>query len=96
MNMYVSNLDANFRDNDLKSLFTPFGEVTSAKVITDRDTGLSKKFGFVEMRDDAAAQKAMAELNTSDGRGIKVTEARPREDRGPRNNGGGGFRSNRY
>lgn len=93
--MYVSNLDPNVRDNDLRGLFTPFGEVASAKVITDRESGLSRRFGFVEMKDDAAAKKAMAELNagSAPGRGINVTEAKPREDRSPR---GGGYSNNRY
>ena len=90
MNIYVSNLGFNVRDEDLKEFFTPYGEVTSAKVITDRETGKSRGFGFVEMSDDAAAKKAIAELNGGDveGRTINVTEARPKEDR-PR--GGGGY-----
>ncbi|HWI93719.1 MAG TPA: hypothetical protein VNT20_20700 [Flavisolibacter sp.] len=90
MNIYVSNLGFNVRDEDLKEFFTPYGEVTSAKVITDRETGKSRGFGFVEMSDDAAAKKAIAELNGGDveGRTINVTEARPKEDK-PR--GGGGY-----
>ena len=90
MNIYVSNLGFNIKDGDLKDFFTPYGEVTSAKVITDRETGKSRGFGFVEMSDDAAAKKAIAELDGGevDGRAIKVTEARPREDK-PR--GGGGY-----
>ena len=92
MNIYVSNLGFNVRDEDLKEFFTPYGEVTSAKVITDRETGKSRGFGFVEMSDEAASKKAIAELNDSsvDGRNIKVMEARPKEDRPARNNGGGG------
>jgi len=92
MNIYVGNLSWNLKDQDLSDLFTPYGEVTSAKVISDRETGRSRGFGFVEMSDNAAAQKAIAELNdaTVDGRAIKVMEAKPKEDR-PRNNGGGGF-----
>ena len=92
MNIYVSNLSFNVQDEDLREFFTPYGEVTSAKVISDRETGRSRGFGFVEMSDNAAAQKAIAELNdaTVDGRAIKVIEAKPKEDR-PRNNGGGGF-----
>jgi RNA recognition motif-containing protein len=92
MNIYVSNLSFNVQDEDLREFFTPYGEVTSAKVISDRETGRSRGFGFVEMSDNAAAQKAIAELNdaTVDGRAIKVMEAKPKEDR-PRNNGGGGF-----
>jgi RNA recognition motif-containing protein len=91
MNIYVSNLGFNVQDEDLKEFFTPYGEVTSAKIITDRETGKSRGFGFVEMSDDAAAKKAIAELDGGDveGRTIKVMEAKPKEDR-PR--GGGGFK----
>jgi RNA recognition motif-containing protein len=94
MNIYVSNLGFNIQDGDLKDFFTPYGEVTSAKVITDRETGKSRGFGFVEMSDDAAAKKAITELDGGDvdGRTIKVVEAKPKEDR-PRG-GGGGYRSN--
>ncbi|OLY90746.1 RNA recognition motif domain-containing protein [Cnuella takakiae] len=91
MNIYVSNLSFNVEDQDLQEFFTPYGVVTSAKVITDRESGRSRGFGFVEMSDDAAAKKAIAELNEAsiDGRTIKVTEAKPKEDRP---SGGGGFR----
>ena len=90
MNIYVSNLGFNVQDEDLKEFFTPYGEVTSAKIINDRETGKSRGFGFVEMSDDAAAKKAIAELDgaTVEGRAIKVMEAKPKEDK-PR---GGGFR----
>jgi RNA recognition motif-containing protein len=90
MNIYVSNLGFNVQDEDLRGFFTPYGEVTSAKIITDRETGKSRGFGFVEMSDDAAAKKAIAELDGGDveGRAIKVMEARPKEDR-PRGGGGG-------
>jgi RNA recognition motif-containing protein len=83
MNIYVSNLSFNVEDDDLRGFFTEYGEVTSAKVIMDKFTQRSKGFGFVEMPDDAAAAKAVAELNGSvaDGRTMKVTEARPKEDR---------------
>ncbi|MER3463870.1 MAG: RNA-binding protein [Chitinophagaceae bacterium] len=93
MNIYVSNLGFNVKDEDLKQFFTPYGDVTSAKVISDKFSGQSRGFGFVEMADNAAAQKAIIELNESmqDGRSIKVTEARPKEDR-PSN---GGFRNER-
>ena len=93
MNIYVSNLSFNVQDEDLREFFTPYGEVTSAKVIMDRETGRSRGFGFVEMSDDAAARKAIAELDngTVDGRNIKVTEARPKEDK-PRGGGGGGYK----
>ena len=83
MNIYVSNLSFNIQDEDLKGVFTSYGEVTSAKVITDKFTGQSKGFGFVEMPDTASAQRAISELDngTVDGRTIKVMEARPREER---------------
>jgi RNA recognition motif-containing protein len=94
MNIYVSNLSFNVQDEDLRGFFTPYGEVTSAKVIMDKFTGKSKGFGFVEMSDDEAAKKAIAELDngTVEGRNIKVMEAKPREDRPARSSGG--FRSN--
>jgi RNA recognition motif-containing protein len=102
MNIYVSNLGFNIQDEDLKAFFTPYGEVTSAKIIMDRMTNQSRGFGFVEMSDEAASKKAIAELDgaTVDNRTIKVTEARPKEDR-PRNNfrdnnSGGGYNKNRY
>ena len=102
MNIYVSNLGFNVQDEDLRGFFTPYGEVTSAKIINDKFTGKSRGFGFVEMSDDEAAKKAIAELDngTVDGRNIKVMEARPKEnkpDRGNnfRNNSGGGFKKSR-
>ena len=97
MNIYVSNLGFNVKDEDLKEFFTPFGEVTSAKIISDKFTGQSRGFGFVEMSDDEAAKKAIAELDQAsvEGRSIKVMEARPKEDRPSRpGGGGGGFRGN--
>jgi RNA recognition motif-containing protein len=101
MNIYVSNLGFIVQDQDLKDLFTPFGEVLSAKVITDKFTGRSKGFGFVDMPDDAAAKKAIAQLNSGiiDGRAVKVVEARPKEERssGNRNsNNERGFSINRF
>jgi RNA recognition motif-containing protein len=103
MNIYVSNLSFNVQDEDLKDFFAPYGEITSAKVISDRETGNSRGFGFVEMSDDAAARKAIEELDgaTVEGRNIKVMEAKPKEDR-PRganpfrsnNGGGGGYNNN--
>ena len=83
MNIYVSNLSFNVNDEDLKSYFADYGEVSSAKVINDKETNRSRGFGFVEMPDDAAAQKAIAELDgaTVDGRAIKVSVARPKEER---------------
>jgi len=96
MNIYVSNLGFNVKDEDLKEFFTPYGEVTSAKIISDKFTGQSRGFGFVEMSDDEAAKKAIAELDQAsvEGRSIKVMEARPKEDRPSRPGGGGGFRGN--
>jgi RNA recognition motif-containing protein len=96
MNIYVSNLGFNVQDEDLKGLFTSYGPVSSAKVITDKFTNQSRGFGFVEMSDNTAAEKAVKELNgvMVDGRSIKVSEARPKENRN--GGGGGGFSSNRY
>ena len=101
MNIYVSNLSFNVQDEDLKEFFTGHGEVSSAKIIMDKMTNQSRGFGFVEMSDDTAAKKAIADLDgsTVEGRTIKVMEAKPREDRPARNNGGGsgGFNnSNSY
>jgi RNA recognition motif-containing protein len=83
MNIYVSNLAFNIRDEELKNLFTPFGQVSAAKVINDRETGRSKGFGFVEMEDDNAAREAISQLDQSsiDGRQIKVSEARPKPEK---------------
>ncbi len=80
MNIYVANLGFNVQDQDLKEFFTPYGEVKSAKIIFDRDTNRSRGFGFVEMPDDNAARKAIAELDEAkvEGVTIKVTEARPK------------------
>ena len=93
MNVYVGNLPYNTSSDDLREMFEAFGEVTSANVISDRDSGRSKGFGFVEMSDDAQAQEAIEKLNGTemDGRTVTVNEARPREDR-PRGGGGGGGR----
>jgi RNA recognition motif-containing protein len=96
MNIYVSNLGFNVRDEDLKEFFAPYGDVTSAKVINDKFTGQSRGFGFVEMSDDTAAKKAIAELDQAvvEGRTIKVTEAKPREERPARGGGNSPFRDN--
>jgi RNA recognition motif-containing protein len=96
MNIYVSNLSFNVQDEDLKEFFTEYGEVTSAKVITDKFTGKSRGFGFVEMPDNEAAQKAIAELDQAsvENRTIRVMEAKPKEEKPARTGGGGGFRSN--
>ena|SRR5829696_6453633 len=94
MNIYVSNLSFNVQDEDLREFFTEYGEVSSAKVITDKFTGKSRGFGFVEMPDDEAAKKAIAELDngTVEGRNIRVMEAKPKEDKPARSGGGGGYR----
>lgn len=93
MNIYVSNLSFNVQDEDLREFFAEYGEVSSAKVITDKFTGKSRGFAFVEMPDDAAAQKAIAELDngTVEGRNIRVMEAKPKEERPARPSGGGGY-----
>ena len=99
MNIYVSNLSFNVTDDDLEGFFAEYGEVSSARVITDKFTGKSRGFGFVEMADDEAARKAIAELDGGrvEGREIKVAEARPREERPPRRDNGGGYGDrNRY
>ena len=95
MNLYISNFSYNVTDADLNELFADYGEILSARVITDRETGRSRGFGFVELKDDDLAKKAIEELNqaTYDEKVINVTEARPREDRG--GNRGGGFGGNR-
>ena len=87
MNIYVSNLGFSVQDEDLREYFEEYGEVTSAKVITDKFTNRSRGFGFVEMSDNTAAEKAIKELNGAvvEGRSISVTVARPREER-PSNN----------
>lgn len=91
MRIFVGNLSFNTSDNELRGAFTPYGEVESAQVITDRETMRSRGFGFVDMPDDDAAQQAIASLNDSDlqGRALNVSEAKPREDRGSRGGGGG-------
>lgn len=80
MNIYVSNLSFSVGDDALQNLFSAFGEVSSAKVIMDRETGRSRGFGFVEMPDDASANAAMSALQgkSVDGRNINVSEARPK------------------
>ena len=89
MNIYVSNLGFSVQDEDLREYFAEYGEVTSAKVITDKFTNRSRGFGFVEMPDDNAAQKAISELNGAvvEGRSISVNVARPREERSNNNSG---------
>ncbi|HPW93898.1 MAG TPA: RNA-binding protein [Fibrobacteraceae bacterium] len=92
--IYVGNLPFSFGDSDLSNLFEGFGEVKSAKIIMDRDTGRSKGFGFVDMDDDGAAMNAIEQTNGQEinGRAIRVNESQPREARPPRFGGGGGNR----
>lgn len=98
MNIYVGNLSWNLKDQDLANLFTPYGEVASAKIVMDKFTQRSKGFGFVEMPNDEQAQAAIAQLNGSevDGRNLVVNESRPKENSGGggfnRGGGGGGFK----
>jgi RNA recognition motif-containing protein len=84
MNIYVGNLAWEVRDEDLRQSFEAYGEVKSARVISDNMTGRSRGFGFVEMADHAQGEKAIEALNNKDlkGRAIKVNEARPRSDEG--------------
>jgi cold-inducible RNA-binding protein len=91
--LYVGNLGFEVSNTDLDNLFASFGTVQSAQVITDRETGRSKGFGFVEMGSDQEAQAAIQGLNNQehDGRSLTVNEARPREERA----GGGGGRGGR-
>ena len=92
MNLYVSNLPYTLTDEDLHSEFAPFGNVSSARLVKDRETGRSRGFGFVEMPVETEALTAINALNGKDvgGRPLRVIEARPKEERPPRNFGGGG------
>ncbi len=93
--LYVGNLPYSATEQTLQDTFSQCGTVDSVKVITDRDTGQSKGFGFVEMSSDGEAQKAIQELSGSslDGREITVNEAKPKT---PRDNRGGGRGGNRW
>ncbi len=95
MNIYVGNLSWNLKDQDLSNLFATYGEVASAKIVTDKFTHRSKGFGFVEMANDAEAQAAIAALNGTevDGRNIVVNESRPKPEGG---GGGGGFKKRSF
>lgn len=100
MNIYVGNLPFETTEDSLQVAFTEYGEVTTARVITDKFTGRSRGFGFVEMPDNSEAEAAIQALNGKemDGRPLTVNEARPRENRsgggggGGRSQGGGGSR----
>lgn len=98
--LYVGNLPFSATDESLMSTFSQCGSVESVKIITDRDTGRSKGFGFVEMSNDNEAAAAISKLNGADyeGRAMTVNEARPmapRDNRGGGGGGGGGFRGGR-
>jgi len=100
MNIYVANIPWKATEDQLKSLFAEYGDVSSAKIIMDKMTNRSRGFGFVEMSDDNSARQAITNLNGADflGKSLVVNEARPREERpgGFRSGGGGGFRRNNY
>ncbi len=93
MNIYVGNLLREANEDDLRKAFEAFGQVTTVKIITDRDTGDSRGFGFVEMPDHQEAKSAISGLDGKDltGRTLKVNEARPRDDRGGGFGGKRGF-----
>jgi len=92
MNIYVGNLPREATEDDLRKAFEAFGEVTSAKIITDKFTGDPRGFGFVEMSNNTEAQSAISGLDGKDlkGRSLRVNEARPRTDDRRRGGGGGG------
>lgn len=104
MNIYVSNLNFSTNSESFEQLFAEYGNIDSAKIITDRETGRSRGFGFVEMPNDEEGQKAIDALNGTDfeGKTINVTVARPRTDDrssggyGNRGGNGGGYNRNRY
>ena len=91
-NIFVGNLDFNASEEAVRSLFERHGQVNSARIMTDRETGRSRGFAFVEMENEGEADQAIAALNgyTLDGRALNVNEARPKPDRGFGGGGGGG------
>jgi cold-inducible RNA-binding protein len=104
-NIFVGNLSFGATEDAVRTLFQAYGTVDRVNLITDRDTGQARGFGFVEMSNNAEADRAIAELNGRelDGRALNVNEARPKEDRGfggggggGNRGGGGGGRRNRY
>jgi RNA recognition motif-containing protein len=97
MKIYVGNLPFGVDKGKLDELFGTFGDIEESIVISDKFSGRSKGFGFVTFKDDAAAQKAIADMNDKEveGRNIKVNEAKPMEDRPPRRDFGGGGGGNR-
>jgi RNA recognition motif-containing protein len=102
-NIFVGNLSFNTTEDSVRALFEAYGTIDRVSIVTDRDTGQARGFGFVEMSNNAEGDRAIAELNGRDldGRAINVNEARPKEDRGSGGgnrgrSGGGGQRSNRW
>ena len=103
-NIFVGNLSFNTTEDSVRALFEAYGSIDRVSIVTDRDTGQARGFGFVEMSNNAEGDRAIAELNGRDldGRAINVNEARPKEDRGSGGggnrgrSGGGGQRSNRW
>ena len=95
-NLFVGNLSFQTTEDDLRSLFEPFGQINRVHIATDRDTGRSRGFALVDMANDAEATRGMTELNGKEvgGRPLKVNEARPKADRGPRTGGFGRGRGN--
>ncbi|WP_295715916.1 RNA-binding protein [Mucilaginibacter sp.] len=97
MNIFVGSLPFQLEEADLKELFEAYGEVSTVKIIIDRESGRSKGFGFVEMSDDEAAQTAITALNGSEvkGRSIAVSQAEDKKPSDRRSGGGGGYGGNR-
>ena len=93
-NIFVGNLDFNTSEDELRQMFEAYGQVDRVSIMTDRDTGRSRGFGFVEMPDKNQANAAIQALNLQEvrGRAITVNEARPKTEGGPRSGGGGGGR----
>ncbi len=96
-NIFVGNLDFGATEDSVRSLFEAYGTVERVNIVTDRDTGRARGFGFVEMSGDAEADRAISELNgrNLDGRALNVNEARPKTERSS-SGGGGGRRNNRW
>ena len=100
-NIFVGNLSFGATEDAVRAMFEQFGTVERVSIVTDRDTGRAKGFGFVEMSGDAEAERAISSLNGKelDGRNLTINEARPKEDRGGgggRSSGGGGRQNNRW